>query len=141
MKTYLTTHHDDRYGSYFSFKAANGRVNDPSFNWKEKNKEFRYKGEWYDVVSIKQSGDSIKICSLKDDRENNLEKQLAEIHQQKNNRSSTTSLSLIKFFSLFYVSGNEKKFIPQSGKISYGLAVDEDWISTNCQVNTPPPRS
>ena len=140
MKTYLTTHNDDRYGSYFSFKAANGLVNDPSFNWKENNKEFRYKGEWYDVVSIKYSGDSIKICSIKDDRENKLEKQLAQIHQHKNNGSSTTSISLIKFFSLFYISENNSQAFSHSGVTNYWLTADRDCFPAHCQISIPPPR-
>lgn len=140
MRAYLATHTDTRYGSYFNFKMEKNRIDDPLFNWEENNKEFRYKGEWYDVIAIQKSGDSIRISSIKDDRENRLEKQLAEIHQNKHNCSSTTSISFIKFFSLFYIPGNMQKYITHSGVITYFLTDDRNCLSINCQVSTPPPR-
>ncbi len=140
MRSYLATHTDLRYGSYFNFKIEKNRIDDPLFNWEENNKEFRYKGEWYDVIAIQQSGDSIRISSIKDDRENKLEKQLAEIHQNKHNCSSTTSISFIKFFSLFYVPGNLQKYILHSGVTIYFLTDDKIYLSISYQVNTPPPR-
>lgn len=140
MKTYQKQHMDTRYGTFLSFQLKDNQVDDPFFVWEENNEEFRYKGELYDVVALQRSASNIRICATKDSRENDLEKQVAEIHHDKDAGSSDGSISFIKFFSAFCISHNVLSLFSPTGSLSYGPAYDTDLLADNHEVSSPPPR-
>ncbi len=140
MRAYLQTHDDTRYGTYLSFPVVKNKIADPAFEWEETNKEFSYHGELYDVVAIKRTQDSIRICAMKDDRENDLEKQMAGIRHSKQERDSNPVLSLMKFFSVFEQAGDEIVFLSCKIPVSYCVGPNRDYTSCHTEIHSPPPR-
>jgi hypothetical protein len=116
-------------------------VNDPAFEWEETNEEFSYHGELYDVVSIKKTKDSIRICALKDDRENDLEKQIAGIRHSKQDKDANPVLSLMKFFSVFEQTTNGIVFLSHNMPVLYCVSANPVYVSCNTEIHSPPPRS
>ena len=141
IRSYLSTHADTRYGTYLNFKLEKGNIANTGFEWEELNEEFRYNNEMYDVVSVQYTADSVRICALKDSRENQLAQNLLEIHQQKQNSSSSSSLSVVKFFSIFTFDIREDGFLSQHNYISYAHVKEPGFFSNNFEVQVPPPRS
>ena len=139
MQAYLKHNPDTRYGTYLSFHLSNNSISDPSVEWEKENEEFRYKGEFYDIVTVQRDADSIRIFALKDDRENKLEKQLAEIHHTHSNSSSST-ISVLKFFSVFYIPDGENKGIQELSPVQYASIVKTIFYPADPEVHTPPPR-
>jgi hypothetical protein len=140
MRAYLQTHDDTRYGTYLIFPIVKNEVRDPDFEWEETNEEFSYHGELYDVVSVKITKDSIQICGLKDDRENGLEKQMANIRHSKHDTGANPILSLLKFFSAFDQVSTGIVFLSNSMLIPYSLSPNPVYASCNTEINSPPPR-
>jgi len=139
MKAYLKSHKDINYGSYFQFRLDKQKVQDASFEWEEENEEFRYRGDYYDIVSIQSNADSIQICALKDGRENDLEKKLTAIHSQPD-QSQTASISFIKHFPAFYFSRNSLVFSPHNTHSGYPITATIGRVTDKADILTPPPR-
>ncbi len=140
MRAYLETHDDTRYGTYLHFPVVKNEVSDPAFTWEETNEEFSYQGELYDVVSIKRSKDSIRICALKDDRENDLEKQVAGIRHSKQDRDTNPVISLMKFFSAFDQTTNGIVFLSHNSPVVYFSVANPVYVSCHTEIHSPPPR-
>lgn len=140
MHSYLQTHDDSRLGTYLVFRLTGNKIKDPSFEWEETNREFSYQGEMYDVVSIKTTNDSIRICALKDGRENELGKQMAAIRRSRNNTGSHPVISLMKFFSACTVSDTGIVFSSYTGTVCYALNPFPAILSGNAGILSPPPR-
>ncbi|MCW3087712.1 MAG: hypothetical protein JWQ78_1098 [Sediminibacterium sp.] len=140
MKAYLKTHTNPRYGTYLHFALADEEIRDPSFSWEEENEEFTFRGEWYDVVTVDRSGDSIRICALRDERENDLDKQVREIHQAAHQGNPAQSTSYLKFFSAFYISDPALPVFAANAELSYVPAKEKYFQSCGPEVNLPPPR-
>ena len=140
MRHYLQNHTDDRYGTYFSFRLSQAKVNDPYFQWEEENQEFRYQGEFYDIVTIHRNGDSLHICALKDGRENELEKQLQDIYKSNTNNKPQSAALAIKFFSVFCYSAGTPTFLLTSKAVNHTNRPDEKLLSEQSDNHTPPPR-
>lgn len=140
MRAYLQTHDDTRYGTYLNFPIVKNEVSDPSFDWEETDAEFSYQGELYDVVSIKKTKDSIRICALKDDRENDLEKQIAGIRHSKQDKDANPVLSLMKFFSAFEQTQNNIIFLFHNLSTTYCVSDNPVYVSCNTEIHSPPPR-
>lgn len=140
MHAYLQTHDDTRYGTYLNFPLVKNEVNDPGFKWEETNEEFSYHGEMYDVVSIKTTKDSIRICALKDDRENELDKQLENIRHSKNDRNANPVLSLMKFFSAFDQVNAGIVFLTHTIPVHYSVNPNPVYLSYSTEIHSPPPR-
>ncbi len=140
MRAYLQTHKDTRFGTYLDLALVNNEVTDPSFEWEETNQEFRYKGEMYDVVSVQKLQTSIHICALKDDRENDLEKQISSIRHTNNENGSNPVLSLMKFFSAFDITESAIVFSPIKKGLRYFSWPCHDLISVGTDIHSPPPR-
>ena len=140
MRTYLQTHDDSRLGTYLAFRLAENKIEDPSFEWEETNREFSYRGEMYDVVSVKTANDSIRICAWKDDRENELGKQMAAIRHSQNDTGSHPAISLIKFFSAFTFSDTGIVFSSYTGTVCYAASPFPAMLSGNTEILSPPPR-
>lgn len=140
MKSYLAAHKDTRYGSYFSFFLSGNRISDPSFQWEDNQNEFRLHGELYDVVSSKKDGDSIRICAIKDTKENNLEKKVAELHRNKGNKDSDKALYNLTFFSLYSLFPEESSPVIQSFSVSFSAIGVNKLIPIYIPILSPPPR-
>jgi hypothetical protein len=119
MKVFLKQNKSSQFGTKFEFPINNGQVADAKFSWEEEGAEFRYQHELYDVVSLEQKEGKLIIVCIKDNDENQLEKQLNEIHKTNKPVNSKTDLNSFKFFSVFYLEKsncyfefcNKKKFI------------------------------
>lgn len=140
MRAYLKTHNDSRLGTYLGFRLVQNKINDPSFEWTETNTEFSYQGEMYDVVSIKTTRDSICICALKDNRENELDKQMAAIRHSRNDTGSHPVISLMKFFSAFTFSDTGIVFPSYTAAVCYAVNPFMSILSGNSEILSPPPR-
>ncbi len=140
MRSYLSKHTDTRIGSYLHFALNKGKVLDNRFEWEETNEEFRYNNDLYDVVSVQYTVDSIRICALKDDRENQLAQRLIEVNQNKQNNSSSSTVSVLKFFSLFTVDIKDDSGFPEKKTIVFHSVTESNFITCTFEVNTPPPR-
>ena len=140
MKSYLSTHKDPRFGTYLNFKLEKGKINNQNFEWEELNEEFSYNQEMYDVVNVQYTADSIRICAIKDTRENQLAQNLMGIHKQKQNNSSGSSLSVLKFFSIFIFDIQEERLFSQRSSILYATVIEHDFFSNAFDVQAPPPR-
>lgn len=139
MRTYLQHNPDPRYGTYLSFQLSNNVITDPSVEWEKENEELRYKGELYDIVTVHRDADSIRIFALKDDRENKLEKQLAEIHHTHPTSSSST-LTVLKFFSVFHLPDEENMGLQELSRVQYASIMNISFYPAYHEVHTPPPR-
>ena len=140
MRTYLKTHADKQYGTYLSFQLTNGAVTDPSFEWEDDKHEFRYKGQLYDVVTVQNICDSIQIWAFKDTRENDLEKQVADIHHRNHTDTPGSHASFVKFFSAFCIMHTEFAFSLRETPSNQVGDFNEDFLKGEQEVSTPPPR-
>jgi len=140
MRAYLQTHNDSRYGTYLNFALVENEIKDPSFEWEETDEEFSYQGEKYDVVSLKVSKDSIRICALKDDRENELDKQMAVIRHTTNDKGSDPVLSLVKFFSAFDITNSNIVFSPVTLINDFPVTPVHEHLYAGTEIHSPPPR-
>jgi hypothetical protein len=140
MRSYLRSHADTRYGSYLSFRVTSDKVTDPEFEWEEENEEFRYKGEWYDVVTVNHTDSTLRVCALKDERENDLEKQVTEIRHSQNDQSPGTRVNP-KFFPAFCYNDPDCFVFTAPGQLTVMPVYNKDFVTANREVTTPPPRS
>ena len=140
MKAYLKKHKDISYGSYFQFKLDKQRVQDASFEWQEENEEFRYHGEYYDIVSMQRNSDSIQICALKDGRENDLEKKIMAIPSQPD-RGQSASISFVKHFPAFYFSRTSLVFSLHNTHSVYPITTNMGMQTGSLDIHTPPPKA
>ncbi len=88
MQTCLATNNGTLYGTYLSFRSVNDAIKDPSFEWEETNKEFRYRGEMYDVISIHYEKNTATIYCINDHKEKALEKQAEQMLHKQTNQSA-----------------------------------------------------
>ena len=140
MRAYLQTHNDTRYGTYLVFPLVKNEVNDSAFEWEEINEEFSYHGEMYDVVSINNTQDSIRICALKDDRENKLDEQMETIRHSPKGTHANPVLSLIKFFSAFDRVNTGIVFLTHTIPVHYAVNPNPVYLSYSTEIHSPPPR-
>lgn len=139
MRSYLQTHADTRYGTYLSFPLTNNEVADADFEWEEENGEFRYKNEWYDVVTVERTGGELRLYAFKDVRENDLEKQVNEIrHAQHSSRSHM--IPKFKFFSAFCNMDETAQEMVSSQSGFRPPVFAEDFLAADKEVASPPPR-
>jgi len=113
---------------------------DPAFVWEEENAEFRYRNEWYDVISVKIADGKVLICCLKDGNENEIEKQWNELHHKNKDSSSSVPLSLLKFNSslLAFYEMQHRTYYLQT--CTYCLQHTSIFLNNIPEIQTPPPR-
>ena len=140
MRSYLKTRTDTSYSSYLSFKLQQGAVADSKFSWEETDEEFSYKGELYDVITVQYTADSIRICAVKDKRENKLNHQLAEIHKNKQGSHPSSAVSVLKLFSVFTIITTDATVYYPVVPAQYASFVLIDFQSGLREIHTPPPR-
>lgn len=141
IMTYLASHVDSSIGSHLSFKLSGSEVSDPNFQWEDDQKEFRYKGELYDVVSKTEDNGFLRINALKDSRENSLEKELFQLGGQTNHKSASGYATMFKLFSFYCIPEKGINEITSLVPITYGILANPSYPSINSQVIYPPPQS
>lgn len=139
MRAYLKSHTDTKMGEYLSFSVRNHIIQAKEFDWEETDQEFSYLGGMYDVVNIQYRADSVFICALPDNRENNLADQLATLHKNSQDHH-TTSLSLIKMFSVFTQTLPENRESHPLFLSVHNCYFETAIVPIGAEVQSPPPR-
>ncbi len=95
MCTFLKDHPTSTAIEKISFPTIHGEIKISDFVWEERDKEFSWKGEWYDVLYIQQTKDTLQAYVVKDGKETNLLKAYANTHDihGKNKKVSATKFS------------------------------------------------
>ena len=88
-------------GETFVFNGSEAAINDPAFSWEEAGAEFLYKGNWYDVISIRQEKNKCIIQAVKDGQDTQLAATWNNLHQNNNASSPLHNGTLAKFFAAF----------------------------------------
>jgi hypothetical protein len=140
MKVYLAKNDSSNFGTRFTFSVSHEKISDTRFNWEEENEEFRYDHDLYDVISLKKSGDSIRIYALKDSNENNFEKQWNEVHHKNRDASSAIATSFVKLFCAFHYMSGKPLCPSQDLQPDYLILPNKVYCITQADVNTPPPK-
>lgn len=140
VKAYLKQNKSAQLGTRFEFALNNDQVTDNQFFWEEEGAEFRYQQELYDVVSLeKKEGKLILVC-LKDNDENQLEKQVNEIHKKNKPSNGKTAQNSIKFFSVFYLEKLDNHFLPSANVKATIAFNDANERAIYFSIPLPPPR-
>lgn len=139
MRAYLAANPDTELGIPMQFALKNGRVSSPGFTWEHTNKEFHYKGEMYDVLKIRYTQDSVHITAFKDGKENDLNKQLAAIQQNKKKKEAG-SVSFLKFFSVFTMPPDAEEIAHSENSLIFNESYIQSLFSHCSDVITPPPQ-
>jgi hypothetical protein len=138
MKTYLAAHTDAKLGSVFSFAHEKKQLQDKAFEWEETDEEFTYQHALYDVIAIRYTADSVYIHALCDDKENQLEQQLAAVRAAGGVQHKTLHSS--KAFPVFIapekITLNTLVLTPS---LFHSIAV-ATFPESESQNLTPPPR-
>jgi hypothetical protein len=140
MKYYLQHSDNTAYGTHLCLSLTDGRIMDPAFAWEEENTEFRYRNEWYDVISVKKTAGKILICCLKDGNENEIEKQWNELHHKNKDASSSLQLSLLKFCSSLQAFYEMQPRICDPFLAAYCITCTTFFLNNIKEIHTPPPR-
>lgn len=74
-------------------------VSNPDIRWEEEGREFYYKGHMYDVASIREENGRTVIYCLKDGKETDWLKRMAEIHSEGRRKDKKNHLHLFSFES------------------------------------------
>jgi len=95
MGTFLKDHPTSAAIEKISFPTIEGKINVSDFVWEEKDKEFFWKGEWYDVLYMQQVKDTLHAFVVKDGKETNLLKAYANTQEiyGKNKKISSAKFS------------------------------------------------
>ncbi len=139
MRAYLKDHKDLRLGDYLGFRQQNHAVQSDEFSWEETNREFSYRGKMYDVVNIRYTTDSIYICALRDNREDDLSDVLVTLRKNSQDHHSA-AISMIKIFSVFTHTApiiTQIYSLPVSVPAFYA---EKRIFPVRSEVQTPPPR-
>lgn len=104
MKTWLRTHRESSYHTVFSFASSDGQISDPELHWEETGKEFSYRGNLYDIVSIELRGSRATVYCVNDHAEKKLLTIISGMHerQQKSSAGAKTVIQklLLSVFEL-----------------------------------------
>lgn len=88
MKTWLRTHRESAYHTVFSFAASDGEIADPDLRWEEAGKEFSYKGNLYDVISVELQGSRATVYCVNDQAEKKLLTVISGMHVKQQQSSA-----------------------------------------------------
>ncbi len=141
MKGFIVAHPDTRAACHFQWNVdADGNIDQPSFSWEEKNKEFTYNGLLYDAVHIQYSGTAVTICCLPDNAENNAELQHFALQKNKQDAGKQNRLSFSQVFSFFYQSDVYQMQLTAATNISWHPFYPTQLYFTTTAIVLPPPR-
>lgn len=88
MKTWLRTYRESTYHTVFSFAASDGEISDPDLHWEEAGKEFSYKGNLYDVISVEIRGSRATVYCVNDHAEKKLLTVISGMHARQQQSSA-----------------------------------------------------
>ena len=142
MKAFIKANPSLDCTTKFVFTTTNNNITDKGFTWKEKNKEFIFNNEMYDVVDIKMNGNTILIQCIKDNKEDELIKQYcALLNQQHNSKSTNKNSSLLKLFSQIFTKEEAYNFTFSIAQMQNTFSLITIDIKKNTKdILTPPPR-
>lgn len=100
VSEYLRKHNESGEQQELSFQLVNGKPSDINFEWVDEH-EFRFRGEMYDVVETRVTGDSISVRCVKDEQENDLIRSFENIvaRQGAEKPSKTNSHTLLEILN------------------------------------------
>ncbi len=108
-------------------------------SWLDEGKEFRYKGEMFDLVKTKQGTDTTCYYCFCDSRENKLLSSLDKLVREQSDRSQSRSVHKNQVINYFFQETSFTQFNHESS-VQYPTYVSgHQFIDTD--VLTPPPRS
>lgn len=140
MKAFLKQNKSAQFGTRFEFALNKDQITDTQFSWEEEGSEFRYQQELYDVVSLEKKAGKLVIVCLKDNDENQLEKQVNEIHKKNKPSNGKTAQNSIKFFSVFYLEKPNHHFQPTVDVKTSIAFYDANARAIYFSMPLPPPR-
>ncbi|MBU3743718.1 MAG: hypothetical protein FGM61_04110 [Sediminibacterium sp.] len=88
-------------GETFVFSVSETGITDPEFSWEEVGSEFLYKGNWYDVISMRHEQKNCIIQAVKDGEDTQLAAAWNSLHHNPNSTSPIHNGTLAKFFAAF----------------------------------------
>ncbi len=139
MKAYLKEHKENLLLSTYKFHLQEGDIKEASFEWSEKNEEFSYKDEMYDVVTVKYEHDTAIIYCLKDENENELDQQMQLIQQKLHGKGTCLIQKL--FPIVFYHPYVTYSYLPSNSASVRHALYSYRIPSTSDEILSPPPRA
>lgn len=108
-----------------------------NLHWTRAHKEFEYKGDMYDVIQIKSSGNTKKIFCLNDAREKKL---MAQYRAHQRTRKKSKQVLNKTEFSKYFPAENHFSITSVASEVVYSehpILV----VSTTLSPPAPPPKS
>lgn len=104
MKAWLRTSRQSPYHTVLTFAVVNGQLSDPGLHWEETGKEFSYRGNLYDIISVETHGHTATVYCVNDHAEKKLLSLITAMrgHQQKSSAGAKTGFQklLLSVFEL-----------------------------------------
>ena len=88
-------------GQTFYFISTGDNVTQSDFLWEEEGEEFLYKGNWYDVLSLRKESGQLVIQAIQDGDDTQLAAVWNLLNTKKSDSSPMHNGTLAKFFSAF----------------------------------------
>ena len=88
-------------GQTFYFACNGDHVTQSDFLWEEEGEEFLYKGNWYDVLSLRKEAGQLVIQAIKDGDDTQLAAVWNLLSTKKSESSPIHNGTLAKFFAAF----------------------------------------
>lgn len=101
-------------GETFIFSCSEASITDPDFSWEEEGTEFLYRGNWYDVFSLRLENEKCIIQALKDGEDTQLAATWHNLHQPTTDSSPLHNGTLAKFFAAYepQIQNSENSLLP-----------------------------
>lgn len=140
MKTWLRTHRESSYHTVFSFATADGQISDPDLHWEEAGKEFSYRGNLYDIISVELHGSRATVYCVNDHAEKKLLTVISGMHarQQQSSAGAKTVFQklLLSVFELQQHTVNTATAVPARKILPQQLSKP---VSRVRDILSPPP--
>jgi len=105
-------------------------------HWEQPGREFKYKGEMYDVVRVSEKNGSIVYHCINDEKEDNL---ISAYHNMRSDRQTRQKIS--SSFSHKYIFEQEPFSPPfKTGEIMYTYILSL-YMDIPCLIDSPPPEN
>lgn len=140
MKAFIKANPNNSLAVHIKFSKtdlSNGQVN---FEWVEDNKEFRFNGEMYDVVSNSTFNDSIQILAIKDKGENDLLQQYCSVMHHQSNKKASVSFLFKLLSSVFVFSNNDVSVVSFLNTEKPFINLETKLSKVYTSIVTPPPQ-
>ena len=127
--------------SQFEFALKNGTPVEKSFSWKDDEKEFRYHGEMYDVVSKMIKDGKLHLLAIADSKESALIKKLLDLQQKQNGKPDKARPGIQTFLtSLYFEDLTTTDDLTPAIVLLHVEHYQSMWSQIKKEVITPPPR-